>query len=181
MSSPECVLCGKAITEDEDCEVLTCIAARGSASPSHVTSVHAKCWEKHKKQHLRSGAGRRIHVNFFCPVAGCHNALHGQHTSVRAVEPKVERKAASSGSSSNDGGSSGGGGGGGGEDSGKSRVLTDAERRKREAALGLLEECDDYEGKCVELKQDGTRCGKPIFDVRTLSVPQRLELHTGLS
>ena len=159
------------MTADQDMQELRCIPA-GSFG-EHITIVHEKCWEKHKKQYLRAGAGRRTNVNFFCLHPGCHNALHGQHTSVRAVEAKVERKMVAvaeseDGPEANGHGGGGSGGGGSGSDGKERATLSAAEaeerRLRRDAELGLLEEVDDFEGKCTEPKSDGTRCGRPIFN-----------------
>ena len=141
-----CLLCEKVATEDQDCTTLVC-SAHGTTN-CHTSTVHDKCWEKFKKQFVRGRAGSRSATVFFCPVAGCHNALDGQHTAARKVEAKVSRKLKEEDA----------------DDEDEKHQMTAAERRKREEALGLVEEVDDLEGRCIEIRNDGTPCGRVIFD-----------------
>jgi hypothetical protein len=48
-----------------------------------MTLAHDKCWEKFKKSFVRGRGTSSRTQTFFCPVAGCHNALQHQHLSVR--------------------------------------------------------------------------------------------------
>ena len=150
-----CALCEKVVSDEQDHQILTCNA--GGQTNCHTSIVHDKCWERFKKQFVRGRAGNRSATVFFCPVAGCHNALHGQHTAVRTVESKVERRSAQAEDASNGTAAASAGGG--------KKEMTAAERRKREADLGLLEEEEDFEGRCQEIKVDGSRCGRSIIDV----------------
>ena len=147
-----CLLCQRPMTDDQDCVTLVCHA--GGETKSHTTTTHDKCWEKFKKQNVRSRAGNRIATVFFCPVDGCHNALKGQHTAARKVEGKVERRFNETNEPSGDA-----------SEESAPRQLSATERRKREEALGLLEEVDDLEGRCTEPRNDGTACGRQIFDM----------------
>ena len=147
-----CLICNRPLTEDQDCVTLTCLARE--ETKCHTTTLHDKCWEKKKKQLERQSTGKRIATTFFCLVDGCHNALKGQHTAARKVEGKVERQFKGTNGSSADA-----------SEESAPRHLSAAERRKREEDLGLLEEVDDLEGRCIEPRNDGTACGREIFDI----------------
>ena len=86
-----CQLCEREITDDQECTTLVCHAH--GETVSHTSHTHDKCWERFKKQFVRGRAGNRSSTTFFCPVQGCHNALLGQHTAARKVNPNVDRSA----------------------------------------------------------------------------------------
>ena len=130
MADRPCQLCEREITDEQECTVLIC-AAHGETI-CHTSHTHDKCWERFKKQFVRGRAGNRSSTTFFCPVQGCHNALQGQHTAVRKVEPKVEC------AQHHDDGE-----GGGGAAVNEGRHLSAAERHKRDQELGLLEEVEE--------------------------------------
>ena len=154
MSGFTCAICEKSIGEEQDSTTLVCNAA--GQTVQHTSQVHDKCWEKFKKQFVRGRAGNRTANVFFCPVNGCHNSLHGQHTAVRQVEKHMER--AYQGGDDEKGPDSSNGEGS------HHRGLTEAERRKRDEALGLLEEVEDFTGRCQHVKADGSFCGRNIID-----------------
>ena len=77
----KCICCEKEIFEEQDYTTLICHAA--GQTISHTTLAHDKCWEKFKKSFVRGRGTSSRTQTFFCPVAGCHNALQHQHLSVR--------------------------------------------------------------------------------------------------
>ena len=154
MQGPECQVCGKDIGTDQDSTQLVCNAA--GQTVQHTSQVHDKCWERFKKQFVRGRAGNRTANVFFCPVDGCHNSLHGQHTAVRQVEKTVDRMHMEAEKDSGTPVIE--------ASNGRHRELSEAERRKREEALGLLEEVEDFEGRCQHVKADGTFCGRNVVD-----------------
>lgn len=81
MDDGKCICCEKEIFEEQDYTTLICHAA--GQTISHMTLAHDKCWEKFKKSFVRGRGTSSRTQTFFCPVAGCHNALQHQHLSVR--------------------------------------------------------------------------------------------------
>lgn len=158
MTEVTCKICEKSIDRDQDSTTLVCHA--GGQTIQHTSNVHDKCWECFKKQFLRSRSGKGTAHIFFCPVAGCHNALDSranagalgttcvqvQSTLAAADEAPVSATPTDTGGSPSSG-----------------SVAETSQRRRRKLEEETAE-LDDDASRCREYRQDGMRCGRTIFD-----------------
>ena len=152
----DCALCERNIAETEERVTSKCETKSPGASISHVSHMHAKCWDKYCKQAAKANKKQFVHVNLVCPVAGCLNALHEHTPDLPERKPTAAAPSGGRTRASNDNEH---------EQPLVKGQTTKGERRKHKVDLGLLEEVDDFEGKCVEPKADGTPCGRPISDM----------------
>ena len=150
MAKMMCITCNKEITEDQDYTTLQCHAA--GQTTSHISTAHDKCWEKFKKSFVRGRGTSNRTQTFFCPAPGCHNALQNQHMAVRKKTDGHERRAAT----------------GQGNDDIADYLGPDMGKKGkgtlRASAREEEPESEEEEDRCKELKKDGTRCVRCIFD-----------------
>jgi len=164
----KCICCEKEIFEEQDYTTLICHAA--GQTISHTTLAHDKCWEKFKKSFVRGRGTSSRTQTFFCPVAGCHNALQHQHLSVRkkthgsgSAGPTAPKKADGLSTGADVADSYTALPGLDGAPRLPSKQVGGANRLSRHEAEAE-EEQQEEDDRCQAFKADGTRCGRPVFD-----------------